>query len=1034
MKNLLKKKFFLLLFFLITSFAFSQTIFIVTDFQNCGTGLKDSATGKWIVEPTYQEIRKEGFGFYKVISGSKEGIVNSKGQIIIPAVYDYVNFNNYGIDSLHPNYLFEVQNGKKYGVLNINGNFIVPLKCKDVDVTYDGDIIARTARKRYSLYHSDGSELKFKKKMSVAPVYIGDNLFMVGRNSFGLSRDYFWWNLKIKQKYGVVNDSLREIIPKKYNDINYNPSFYKLITVIKKKKTGYYSNAGKLIWKPVFKDDFYYNSSHDYYWEGGDDGFDYSPMNDNGFEAVSVNKKYGIISATGDTILPFKYDYIYQAGDNNEDWYVEKNYMRGIYNPSEKKWVLPLEYDDIESEFYYSLNGDSAAVALLLVTKDGKSGMMTSSGQEIIPVIYDDYVPMEGGYIFFKGNDYIAVTFPECRHGSKNVNPYYYQLDGEKIVTTISLNGQFKRIEKPNGIILFINPDLVNDSAQKSLYRLVNKNVKTNTETYDSLLHATAVIITPLKQESYFPGKGPVFKFSKTDLHFLNSYAPTEFCVDTSNHRYRYIQTVYLDGTDSFYQYYNLNGRGLYRSDGKVLVPRGRSSFNFMLKTVNGLAIFRVQSAKGKEGIMDGNGKLLIDTTWAALGEMKNNYIWVVKKSENYFPNYYDYNILDTTTHKLLLTKKQTSSNDGTLGEEAAIIIRSNGPKLFNYKTQTFIVNGNANNIIKLDDDGYFFAVRTCSGKIGVIGGDGKWLTDTIWTTLIRATNNLPAEDASPYDKMQANISYDYCVLSNDTGWIIFDGANKRITRDLASVNYLLKKSENSFTLDSSIYSTQFCSECLHYPDINKFCRDCPSWYLPEHPSVNLRPWQSNLLFDSLFTGETFITDSTNFWIINTCKECMKKNVRHNYEYVWGKNYDRTILNHTLRFVNDSVISVTREDLSGYYRYANDPSDIFFTIMLFKDGPHEMLLDSLFIGTEWKKMITTEVMNYLDTNLYITGNCSNPYMLPLVMKNRFSISEEGILIYPPGYKEKSNQLAILLTWQKLKPYLRKDVASKIGVK
>jgi hypothetical protein len=286
------------------------------------------------------------------------------------------------------------------------------------------------------------------------------------------------------------------------------------------------------------------------------------------------------------------------------------------------------------------------------------------------------------------------------------------------------------------------------------------------------------------------------------------------------------------------------------------------------------------------------------------------------------------------------------------------------------------------------------------------------------------------SNDSFYFHGYYSNNSNNYAVLSNDTGWVIFDGKNKRLTKDPQTMNYLLAKAENSFSFDTT---------SSHYrikkgkPEIEKFCYNCPSWYDENDSSVRLMPWQSSLLFDSLFTGETFIPDTDGFYYVYSCKECMKRKVRHNFDYEFGKNYDRTVLNHTVRFVNDSVISVTRENLSRSYSYVEYPSDIFFTVMLFKDGPHGMLLDSLFNGNDWKKFITYQVMNYLDSGLYITGNCSNPYMMPFVLKNRFTITEDGILLFPPGYRQDGNQLAILVSWEKLKPYLRKDVASKIRI-
>jgi hypothetical protein len=342
-------------------------------------------------------------------------------------------------------------------------------------------------------------------------------------------------------------------------------------------------------------------------------------------------------------------------------------------------------------------------------------------------------------------------------------------------------------------------------------------------------------------------------------------------------------------------------------------------------------------------------------------------------------------------------------------------------------KNRKFLLSHGVNTILSIDDKGDFFCVRTCSGKIGIIGGDGKWLTDTIWNTYIHAYSdsffrvNRKMNVFETYTDDRAV----YRVLSNDTGWIIFDGKRKIMTKDPETMDFLLAKSKNSFLTDS-------------LRGIYKFSNNSPSWYFANDSlkTKKLSSWQKKVLFDSLFTAEHFIPDTNRYYYhhVYSCKDCRKQKTHYYFEYEWAKNYDDQTLNHTVRFCNDSVLSVTRENFTNSYFYGAHPIDIFFTVMLFKDGPHNMLLDSLFTGTEWKMFITKQVMDYLDSDLYVKGNCSNPYMMALVLKDRFSFSENGLLLFPPGYKEKNEQLAILVPWRKLKPYLRKDVASKLDVK
>jgi hypothetical protein len=1052
-----RKFIFILSFFLITTCSFAQNVFIANDFVACAVGLKDSS-GKWIVEPIYQDIERLSDTYYEVLYGSKEGIIDSSGKIVVPPIYDYVSMDWVRIDSsVHA--FFTVTEKGVSGLVNSKHQFIIPVKCRRIDVGHDGSIVAETTKKRYSLYTIDGKETVIPKKQGTEPLMLGDRMYVVSRNSFGVTvvQRYFpkskksWRRyrsrLTLRKKYGVMNDSLRMIIPKKFSEVYYGPGKYKLVTVEKRKKTGYYNTAGKEIWAPVYKINYSFKRRNYI------DGMNQTMINSFGFTAASYNKKYGIIGVNGDTILPFIYTSIYAPYSNNNAtyWPIDLDGKDGIYNPQERVWILEPIYqslmlmatfrmpDDTQSlspvqqtRYYYSAQNQEG-YKLLLARKNGKYGVITSDGDEILPFVYDDYNSKHGGYCLRKDSSYFMVVVPTYTAPGAR----YSYLNRHNVVGKAPADLKFKKVELQNGVTLFINPDLVKDSAQLALYNIKMDKHVVNPNTYGNLLHATALTVTPLVPTKVLPGIGPVYTYHSPNLNYMPFDSADDFTVRQNKYAF-YLYEVRADASDDFHKYYSVGSySGLYREDGfRVLRPFSYDYYSMRGKT-NGLAYFSVDCGKNKTGLIDGNGKLLVDTTWGVIGQSKGNYLWVKKKYHPMRYREYKWNILDTTKNELLLHRKLRSGSQSGFGAHAVIIERPEGEKLYNLDTRTYILNGNVRGIFQLDSAGNYFAVRTCYGNIGIIDGYGRWLTDTIWKKVINANNREVSSEgndnmyyfyerayvySSAYDYSE-KAPYYYCVLSNDTGWIIFDGFKGTVSRDAQTADYLLDLAFNSFDMDS-------------ITGMNKFCEQCPSYsFADTTKNVKLAPWQETVLFDSLFTIR-FIADTLHYWNDYGCSDCRKRNPKQYFQYAWSANYDREALHHYIDFQNESCISVSRSNLDGYgYGYgSSDPKDLFFTVMLFSDGPHTMLLDSLFTGLEWKTFISTETNLYFESHPNIEGNCHNPYMLPMVMKDRFVLTPKGIELYPPNYKENGTQLHVPISWEKLKPYLRKDVAEKLGLK
>ncbi len=1030
--------FFLFSFFLITTVSFAQNVFIANDFVACGVGLKDSS-GQWIVQPIYQDIDKWPNGFFNVLSGSKEGVIDAKGTVIIPPIYDKIQYTTTYVDSTE-HFLFYIINDGQTGLMNTRNQFVIPIVCRMIDVGSDGTIIAEKTRKRYSIYTLDGRETVIPKKQGTTPESLGDRMYKVSRNAFGLTfveryfpkskKEYrqYRYRLTLRKKYGVINDSLKVIVPKKFSGIFYGPEEYNLITVEKRNTSGYYAITGKQIWAPVYKTGSVYRNRFE--WGGPTT----TTMNEIGMVAAGYNKKYGIIGANGDTILPFIYSYIeiYDTPGNALNWKVKVNGHTGIYNATTRTWTLQPEYDsffpianfrfaddtvnirrDRLYDSYYTSYGDG--YKLMLARKNGKYGIITSDGKEILPFIYDDFESESGGYLLRKDSSYWMVTVP------KYTLPKTFSLGeiSRSVIPKAPADLQFQKRTLKNGTTVFVNPDLLTDSLQLSMYNLKHKNSVVNPYDYDHLLHAAALIVTPLYSSTNLAGIGNVYSYHSADLNYQPEDSLNYFIIRNKKGEL-YTTPVRNDIKDAYHTYYSVGYvGGVYRDDGlQVLKPYSYRYAN-SAGEINGVEYFTVYCGKNKTGLVDGNGKLLVDTTWGSIGSSRGNYIWVRKK-EHYRGKNYTWNILDTTTNQLLLDKKLRSHYAPDFGAHAVILSRPEGNKLYNMDTRKYILDGNVGAIFKLDSAGNYFAVKTCYGNIGVIDGSGKWITDTIWKMIINADNrerNLTQGFRSRY--YSKNQPFGYCVLSNDTGWIAIDSYSGKVSRDKKTAAAYLSLSYNSLKIDSVSGITKFCTDCPSYSYADTLFRD-----------EKLSDWQEAILFDSLFTP-AFMPDTMHSWFTFTCKDCIKRNRSQYFPYTWSGNYDQETLHHLISFKNDSCISVSRTLLNTYYYRQGNPKDLFFTVILFDDGPHAMLLDSLFTGIAWKEIITTETSLYFESHPNIEGNCHNPYMLPFVMKDRFIITPEGIQLYPPNYKENGKQLSVPISWEKLKPYLRKDIAKSL---
>ena len=120
-------------------------------------GLIDDATGEFILPIEYERIYKQDTIFV-VTKDKKKGVVNRKGEQLIPHMYDDIDnlggFLNHEYDGL-----FQVKIDTLYGLVDGRNNSLLPVK-----YTWLGDfenrLIIAYADRKYGLFDANGNELQ----------------------------------------------------------------------------------------------------------------------------------------------------------------------------------------------------------------------------------------------------------------------------------------------------------------------------------------------------------------------------------------------------------------------------------------------------------------------------------------------------------------------------------------------------------------------------------------------------------------------------------------------------------------------------------------------------------------------------------------------------------------------------------------------------------------------------------------------------------------------------------------------------------
>ena len=199
-------------------------------------------------------------------------------------------------------------------------------------------------------------------------------------------------------RYGAINEDGKEIIPPIYDDVS---NFYKGYTIVRKNhKCGIVDSTGKIIVPIKY----------------------YRVWRFNGNLAAVLNKnKFAFVDKTGKQVTDLKYDDFQYV---EEGFYaVKMNNKWGYINSYGKEVITNMKYDNV----YQFKNGRAE------VTLNYKKGLIDTNGKEIVPLIYDEIVRLDNGFVdvakYVEGSDVMNHALVNEKTGKMITSLEYDFLD-----------------------------------------------------------------------------------------------------------------------------------------------------------------------------------------------------------------------------------------------------------------------------------------------------------------------------------------------------------------------------------------------------------------------------------------------------------------------------------------------------------------------------------------------------------------------------------------------------------------------------
>lgn len=321
-------------------------------------------------------------------SNDSSGVINHKGELILPLVFKHIKVNN----------------GRIFAQLYNNGipiklNETVKNKISDYTITlnkvkyYSVDLNNNESEGLCGAFDKSGNPV-IPFEYEILESGINGNLIAAKNNKFGiLSHDgeilvnhkydnitiYFdkFYVLQINNKWGVLNGNFKEVLPNIYDEVL--PISDNEFLVLDKTNWYKYSIDENYIIK---KQKLNFGASYDFsHYKSYSQKSQQWAINQDYF-LVMKNGKCGVVSKYMVEVIPPLYDFV--LSDFNSIFFEFEKNGKSIYFNTRGK-----EIKDVTIESYGNYGKYSKTI---ICTKNGKYGLIHSDGNTLIPFIYEQII------------------------------------------------------------------------------------------------------------------------------------------------------------------------------------------------------------------------------------------------------------------------------------------------------------------------------------------------------------------------------------------------------------------------------------------------------------------------------------------------------------------------------------------------------------------------------------------------------------------------------------------------------------------
>ena len=351
------------------------------------------------IDVQHSRLSPDGNRWFYASIGSKTGIYNFKGDLIVPVEYQEVMAHSRG---------FVVRENGKEGMLDMTGKTVVPMEYDDVDSFYSSGFDDFVKVKNGELYG-----IAHLSNVLVVPV---------AYQHVDVEGDYFQVvTPNPDRKFGLFDRTGRIVVPAEYRYITRTATEASMVRILKKSDSQYVMTD--MQYKPLFPDKIVH------YRYVLDENKLLNPLSPTRQYLISLRNdtgKSGLLNErTAKLDVPMVYDSIYQRFNSRSHTYfkVRTGKKFGLIDEV-NNIVIPFEYDAMSIDKIAENDESGEDIDyLVVVAKGNKFGAVNLKNEIRIPFVYSDLQRVSDAELFpaRKGKHYILI---DGKNKTLNAGPF----------------------------------------------------------------------------------------------------------------------------------------------------------------------------------------------------------------------------------------------------------------------------------------------------------------------------------------------------------------------------------------------------------------------------------------------------------------------------------------------------------------------------------------------------------------------------------------------------------------------------------